>query len=227
MSKIIDFIINICKWPVALLLLLYVPALIMSFEYFNFNTIKFYAFAGGVLFYGVMVIVAGYNTCESMQIISHELTHTFFAYLTLHNAGRIRLNPDGSGGSMIIKGQGNWIISLSPYFFPLFAAFYMLLMPAILIMSDNHWMVYCVFGFFVAYYWVTVLSQVHLGQTDIIKEGYVFSAIIIIGGNLLLTGILFSYTNKSWAGIGQYFRIVQRLQLQNIEWLNNLISQYF
>ena len=227
MSKIIDFIINLCKWPVALLLLLYVPALIMSFEYFNFHTIKFYAFGGGVLFYGIMLVVAGYNTCESMQIISHELTHTFFAYLTLHNAGRIRLNPDGSGGSMIITGKGNWIISLSPYFFPLLAMIYMLLMPAILIIADNHWLVYCILGFFVAYYWVTVISQVHPGQTDIIKEGYLFSAIIIIGGNLLLTGILFSYTNKSWAGIGQYFQVVQKLQLENINRAKDLISQYF
>lgn len=227
MSKIIDFVINICKWPVALLLLTYVPALIMSFSYFNFNTIKFYAFGGGILFYGVMIVFSGYNICKSMQVISHELTHTFFAYLTLHNAGRIRLNPDGSGGSMSIHGKGNWIISLSPYFFPLFAVCYMLLMPEILKMFDNHWMVYCVFGFFVAYYWGTVISQVHPGQTDIIREGYVFSAIIIIGGNLLLTGILFSYTNKAWSGIEQYFRVVQRLHLQNVEWADNLIRQYF
>ena len=227
MSKILDFIINICKWPVALILLLYMPALVMSFEYFNFHTEKFYAFGGGVLFYGVMIVVAGYNTCASMQIISHELTHTLFAYLTLHDAGRIRLNPDGSGGSMIIKGKGNWIISLSPYFFPLLAAVYMLLMPGILIMADNHWLVYCVLGFFVAYYWVTVISQVHAGQPDIINEGYIFSAIIIIGGNLLLTGILFAYTNKSWDGIEQYFNVVQQLQLKNIEKMTDLIRQYF
>lgn len=226
MSKFVDFIINICKWPLAVIILLYIPAFVQSYHFFNFHNVKFYAMAGGALFYGVTIVMAGYNTCESMQIISHELTHTVFAYLTLHNAGRIRVNPDGSGGSMILKGQGNWIISLSPYFFPLFAFIYMLILPGILIMASGHWLVYSVLGYFIAYYWATVISQVHLQQTDIIKEGCVFSAIIIIGLNLFVTGILFAFTNKSWDGVWQYFHIVQKLAIKNAVWILDLVESY-
>lgn len=226
MSKFIDFCINLCKWPVAILIILYIPAFAQTYSYFNFYNPKFYAMAGGALFYGLTIIMAGYNTCASMQIISHELTHTVFAYLTLHNAGRIRVNPDGSGGSMILKGTGNWIISLAPYFFPLFAAVYMLILPAILTMADGHWMVYSILGYFVAYYWATVISQVHFEQTDIIKEGYIFSAIIIIGLNMFVTGILFAFTNKSWAGVWQYCHIVHKLTIKNLVWLLDLIEPY-
>lgn len=226
MSKFIDFIINLCKWPVAIILLVYLPALIQSYHYFNFHNAKFYAMAGGALFYGVTILFAGYNTCASMQIISHELTHTVFAYLTFHNAGRIRVNPDGSGGSMALKGIGNWMISLAPYFFPLFAFIYMLILPGILIMASGHWLVYSVLGYFIAYYWATVISQVHSEQTDIIKEGYVFSGIIIVCLNALVTGILFAFTNKSWSGVEHYLQIVQKLTVKNILWVLDLIEHY-
>jgi len=226
MSKFVDFIINLCKWPVAIALLVYLPAFIQSYQYFNFHNIKFYAMAGGALFYLVTIFVAGYDTCASMQIISHELTHTVFAYLTFHNAGRIRVNPDGSGGSVAIRGSGNWIITLAPYFFPLFAAIYMLILPGILIMASGHWLVYSVLGYFVAYYWATVLSQVHAEQTDIIKEGYIFSGIIIVCLNIPVTGILFAFTNKSWAGVEQYLQIIQKLTVKNIEWVSDLIEPY-
>ena len=226
MSKFFDFIINLCKWPVAIALVVYLPAFIESYQYFNFHNAKFYAMTSGALFYLLTIFVAGYDTCASMQIISHELTHTVFAYLTFHNAGRIRVNPDGSGGSMVLKGSGNWIITLAPYFFPLFAAIYMLILPGISIMASEHWMVYSVLGYFVAYYWATVISQVHLEQTDIIKEGYAFSGIIIVCLNVLVTGILFAFTNKSWLGVGHYLRIIQKLTVQNIERVTDLITSY-
>ena len=162
-----------------------------------------------------------------MQIISHELTHTFFAYLTFHDAGRIRLNPDGSGGSMVLKGQGNWLITLAPYFFPLFAFFYMIFMPWLLDISDNHWIVYGIFGYFIAYYWAAVLDQTHPKQTDIIKEGYWFSIIFIIGANLYMTGIMLAFTSKSWLGVKTYLQLITRLNLDNAQKICELIAQNF
>lgn len=213
MARYIDIFLLWIKWPVALFLLLSVPALLRSFDYFNFLTPKYYALAGGVILYFVTMVTAGYNVCHNMQIISHELTHTFFAYLTLHDAGRIRLNPDGTGGSMILKGRGNWIITLSPYFFPLFAFFYMLLMPFLLRISGEHWLVYGVFGYLIAYYWVTVAEQVHPKQTDIIKEGYIFSIITIVAANLWTTGIMLAFTSKLWEGVKIYLSLVWSLNL--------------
>ena len=214
MNRIIDFFINLTKWPVAIFLLLSIPALLESFEHFNYASTKVYAFGGGVLLYASAILFAGYNTCRNLQVISHELTHTVFALLTLHSAGRIRVNPDGSGGSMQLKGGGNWLITLAPYFFPLFAFLYMLIMPYLLRASDSSWIIYTVYGFLIAYYWATVLDQVHPKQTDIIREGYIFSTIIIIGANLYISGIALAFNSQQWVGVSKYMRLIAKLNRQ-------------
>ena len=224
MARIIDLILKILKWPVAVFLLLSIPALLQSYDYFNFRNIKFYAMGAGVLFYVLTILMAGYNNCHTMQVVSHELTHIFFAHLTFHNAGRVRINPDGSGGSMIVKGGGNWLISLAPYFFPLFAFLYMLVMPTLLKISNESWMVYAVYGYFIAYYWATVLEQVHPKQTDIIKEGYIFSIIFIVGANLYTTGMMLAFNSKLWAGIDVYLRLVMKLNIETMRYFASLIS---
>lgn len=227
MSKVIDYILNLCKWPIACFLLFCLPALYKSFDFFDFFTLKFYALGVGIAFFCFTLLAAGYNMRHSMQIIAHELTHTFFAYLTLHKAGRIRLNPDGSGGSMLLKGYGNWLISLSPYFFPLFAFFYMLIMSPLAEATDEHLLLYAILGYFLAYYWSTVLSQVHVGQTDIIEEGYVFSAIVIVSANMFVTGAILAYCSQLWQGVKLYLLLVNKLNIDNIKYIENLIASYF
>ncbi len=225
MARIIDWILKVLKWPTALFLLLSVPALLQSFNYFNFMNVKFYALAGGIAVYVLTILTAGYNNCHTMQVVSHELTHTFFAALTFHGAGRVRVNPDGSGGSMVVKGGGNWLITISPYFFPLFAFLYMLIMPGLLRISDGHWLVYGIYGYFIAYYWATVIEQVHPKQTDIIKEGYIFSAIVIVGANLYTTGIVLAFNSKLWAGVDVYLRLVNKLNIENMRRAIDLVTQ--
>lgn len=212
-TKIIDLIFKIIKWPVALFLLISIPALLQSYNYLATNTIKFYAFVGGAVIYLATMLFAGQNISRTMQIISHELTHLLFAYLTFHDAGKIRINPDDSGGEMSVKGGGNWLITLSPYFFPLFSFLYMLLMPGLVIASDEHFLVYGIFGYFFGYYWGTVLSQVHPQQTDITKEGYLFSAIFIVGANLYTTGIILAFNSKLWEGAREYLSLVWKLDI--------------
>ena len=98
----------------------------------------FYFLGTGIILFWVTALSAGREMRSQIQTIAHELTHTLFAFLTLHLVKRVRLNPDGSGGSMAFSGQGNWLITLAPYFFPLFAFLYMLIMPWLLQISDNY-----------------------------------------------------------------------------------------
>lgn len=227
MGRFLDFIINLLRWPVAILLVLNIPAFAMALTHVNFYNLKFYAFGAGVIFYVVTAFMSGSEIRSSMQIVSHELTHALFAYLTCHWVGRIRLNPDDSGGSMTLRGRGNWLITLSPYFFPLFTVLFMLIMPALLSAFEGKFeklLIYAIYGFFAAYYWATVISQVHTEQTDIIREGFFFSGIIIVGGNLLVTGIIFAFCTRLWDGVGIYFKILEKLNLQYVEALKNLLG---
>lgn len=219
MSKVLDWVINALRWLAAMYLLLSVPALLEAYSYFNFFTLKFYALGVGILFFAFTLIAAGYNMRRSMQIIAHELTHSLFAFLTFHKVGRIRLNPDGSGGSMQLKGHGNWLITLAPYFFPLFAFFYMLVMPVLAEVFQSHLLLYAILGYFLAYYWSTVLSQVHVNQPDIIAEGYGFSAMVIVGANLYVTGMILAFCSQFWHGIGIFLALVNRLNLAYLQQL--------
>lgn len=227
MNKLIDGLINLCRWPVALAALCVLPALVKSYQHFNFYTKEFYFVGAGIAFFWVVAFTVGSQVRHQIQIIAHELTHTLFAILTLHFVKKIRLNPDGSGGSMQLSGHGNWIIILAPYFFPLFAALYMLIMPSLLRLTGNYWLIYAIFGYFIAYYWETVLSQVHTKQSDIIRCGYVFSGIIIVCFNLFVTGSLFAFVRHSWQGLGLYWQLLYKLNLENCQLVQNLISQYF
>lgn len=227
MGRICDFIINALRWPVAILLLLNIPAFAMGLTHINFYSLKFYAFGAGVAFYVITALMSGADIRSSMQILSHELTHALFAYLTFHWVGRIRLNPDDSGGSMSLRGRGNWLISLSPYFFPLFTFLYMMIMPSLLEIFEGtteKMLIYAILGYFAAYYWATVLSQVHGGQTDIINEGFLFSAIVIISGNLFVNGIIFAFCSKLWNGVNTYGNILLHLNLQYVDMLKNLLQ---
>lgn len=227
MHKIMDYIVNLLKLPAALYLLFSVPALVTVYRYFDFYTFKFLMVGAGFVFFWGTIFLSGYTTRNSMQVISHELTHTFFAYLTLHNAGRIRLNPDGSGGSMQLNGHGNWLISLAPYFFPLFAFFYMLLMPYLLKVSDNNWVVYAILGYFLAYHWLVVLTQVHPRQTDLSQVGFIFSGIVIVGANLFSNGIVLAFASKSWDGVFTFLRLVQKLNVEHAQKIYALIAANF
>ena len=84
-------------------------------------------------------------------------------------------------------------------------------------------MVYAVYGYLIAYYWATVLEQVHPKQTDIIKEGYIFSMIFIVGANLYTTGMMLAFNSKLWAGIDVYLRLVMKLSIENLRYFVSLI----
>ena len=226
MGRICDILLYLLRWPAAVFILLNIPALAEALAHINFYNAKFYAFSAGATFYIITAFMSGADVRSTMQIISHELTHALFAYLTFHWVGKIRLNPDDSGGSMTLRGRGNWFISLSPYFFPLFTFLFMLIMPQLLKIFDGTFekaLIYATLGYFAAYYWTTVLSQVHSKQTDIINEGFFFSGIIIIGGNLFVNGIIFAFCSKLWTGVDKYFEILTKINLHYLEILKNFL----
>ncbi len=226
MGRICDILLYLLRWPAAVFILLNIPALAEALAHINFYNAKFYAFSTGAAFYIITAFMSGADVRSTMQIISHELTHALFAYLTFHWVGKIRLNPDDSGGSMTLRGRGNWFISLSPYFFPLFTFLFMLIMPQLLKIFDGTFekaLIYATLGYFAAYYWTTVLSQVHSKQTDIINEGFFFSGIIIIGGNLFVNGIIFAFCSKLWTGVDKYFEILTKINLHYLEMLKNFL----
>lgn len=223
MSDILDKFVNLFKWPAAVLALWTVPAFFQSLDYFGFRNIYFISLVGGFFMYFIAQVSMDSGAKTSMQIIAHELTHSFFAVLTFHKVKHIRVADDNSGGSMGFVGEGNWLIIIAPYFFPLFCLVYMIGASIYLKVMPMTWVISVLFGYFVGYHVDTVASQIHDKQTDLKEVGYPFCFMFLPGANFWILGCLLAYNSRGWDGIGVYQRLLWKLNLDNLGYLFSLI----
>ena len=223
MSTILDKFINLLKWPVALWALWSIPAFFQSLEYFNFKNLKFIALLGGFFMFFVARTSMDSSVKTSMQIIAHELAHSFFALLTFHKIKNIRIAEDDSGGSMSFEGEGNWLIIIAPYFFPLFCFFFMIGVGIYMKFAPLNWIVSAVFGYFIGYHVDTVASQIHEKQTDLPKVSYLFCAMFLPGANFWAIGSMLAFNSQGWQSFFVYQELINRLNLNNFNLLINMI----
>ena len=219
MSVLLDRIINFFKWPIALYMFISLPAFYKSIDFFDFKNFQSAALGAGFFMYYMAKTMADSSVKTSMQIIAHELTHSFFALITFHKVEHIRLDPDNTGGEMGFKGEGNWLIIIAPYFFPLFGFFYMLAMqflPQNLIFNG-------ILGYFLGYHTDTVGSQIHDKQTDLPKVSYKFCWLFLPGANFWVIGSFLAFNRRGWEGIKVYFDLINHLNLQNLNYLLNML----
>ena len=159
MQVLIDRFITLLKWPLALYMLISIPAYIRSLYYFNFVNIKFIVLGAGFILFFIARQMADASVKTSMQIVAHELTHAFFALLTFHKVKHIRVEADDSGGSMGFEGEGNWLIIIAPYFFPLFGFFYMLFISVWTSFAPMNLILNGILGYFLGYHMDTGLRR--------------------------------------------------------------------
>ena len=126
MQTLLNKFIELLKWPVAIYMLLSLPAFIQSISYFGIGNIPTIALIGGFLAFFIIRGFMDNDSKTTMEIPAHEMTHAFFALLTLHKVKSLRVNPENDGGAMSFEGPANWLIIIAPYFFPLFGMCVML-----------------------------------------------------------------------------------------------------
>lgn len=230
MRHTIDKVLETLKWPVAIFVLLSLPALVqsISFKYFNFASGKYLALIAGFFIFFVSRTIADKSVRVGMQVLAHEFTHAFFALITFHKINHIRLNPDDSGGEVGFKGKGNWLIIIAPYFFPLFAFFYMVVVSIYTSFAPINGTVNLVLsgflGYFLAYHIDTVSSQIHDKQTDLPKVSYRFCWIFLPGANIWAIGSILAFNSKGWASLFAYQGLIGKLNMDNLKFLLNLLA---
>ena len=222
MSHFLDKFINLFKWPIAIYMLLSLPALFASFQFFDIKSIKTIALLIGLVFFVFSKTMMDASVRTSMQVIAHEFAHTFFALLTFHKIKHIRLNPDDTGGEMGFVGDGNWLIIIAPYFFPLFALIYMIVMS--FLPPQIIW--HGILGYFLGYHIDTVGSQIHDKQTDLPKVGYKFCLMFLPGINLMTIGSILAFNIRGWGGIIKYINLVNQINVQYFHDIKTLLSSF-
>jgi hypothetical protein len=126
-----------------------------------------------------------------LYVFGHEFTHVLWTWLF---GGHVKRFKASAKGGHVIVTKNNFLISLAPYFFPLYAAIVVVIF-VIGHLIWNWWHYILVFhlllgaayAFHVSLTWHILKTE----QSDITQHGYLFSCVIIFLGNIsvLLLGV--------------------------------------
>lgn len=192
--------------------LIYIPAcLLFIFELYRTAQIvipqyKIYTwFAAGMLAYFVLGIFFKRNR-KFLQTFSHELTHTLVGMFFLRRIHSFTAER-GEGVMSYSTGRfklGDTMISLAPYFLPIFTIFFMLIKPVVA--GDAVYIFDALIGFTFAFHIGCFIAQTGSYQTDIQKNGLFYSYLIIatfLALNISL--VLLSIDTNLFPAIKSYF----------------------
>ena len=126
-----------------------------------------------------------------IYVFGHELTHALWTWLF---GGQVKKMKVSSSGGHVVISKTNFLITLAPYFFPLYAVL------VIGLFALGHWLwgwqrffvyFHLLLGAAYAFHVTLTFHTLQTRQSDITSQGYVFSAVIIFLGNVavLLFGI--------------------------------------
>lgn len=121
-----------------------------------------------------------------VYVLGHELTHALWTWLC---GGRVKKFKATARGGHVVVTKSNFLIVLAPYFFPIYAVAVVLgfaLGHVLFGWSDYlvwfHLVAGAAYGFHVTLTWHILQTR----QTDITSQGWLFSAVVIFLGNVLV-----------------------------------------
>jgi hypothetical protein len=126
-----------------------------------------------------------------LYVVGHELTHAIWVWLF---GGSVRKFKATSGGGHVVVDKTNFLIALSPYFFPLYAILVVIVFLAghlIWGWKDFFVWFHLLVGAAYAFHVTLTAHILKTEQSDITSHGYLFSAVVIYLGNVvvLLVGL--------------------------------------
>lgn len=155
----------------------------------------------GLVFGAGLVLYAAVHICLyrpiTVHVFGHELTHVLWAWIF---GGKVKQFKASKEGGRVIVTKTNFIIRLSPYFFPLYSILVICLYGLIsLIAGHNRWFVYCVFtlGITTGFHFGMTLYSLRTVQTDLTASGYFFSVLFIVIMNIIILMFLLSFVMES------------------------------
>ena len=143
----------------------------------------------------------GSSIMEFGEVFYHELIHTVYSVMCLKGIKSF-FASDTRGGE-IETSKSNFIIDLSPYFFPIFAVLVSLIRP-IVVQKYYEYLVLCA-GIGTGLHLSSVFHDLKVEQSDIDKNGVLFSFVIIFFLIMIFLGIIISLLNSGYASILEFF----------------------
>ncbi len=156
-----------------------------------------------------------------IYVFGHELTHALWTWVFGGKVKRMKVTSDG--GHVVIT-KTNFLITLAPYFFPLYAVIVIAVFTLGHLIWDWHrYFIYfdLLLGAAYAFHVTLTFHTLQTRQSDITSQGYLFSAVVIFLGNVavllfgipLLTGRVGFFDAAGWfcQSTGDVFQLLQKL----------------
>ena len=222
MTLFIDRLINLCKWPMAitsivcLLPAIHCSARVIALYIESAHTL--YAFIMGLFAYLVFwLLIFKHRTAGSfLSTLEHECTHAIFALLTLHGVTGMRVTWNKGGHIKYTGGEGNWLITISPYFVPTISI--LAVLASQLTSLQNGPVMQCFIGATVGFHLGSSYLELHDAQSDLAKVGYVFSFCFLPTANLLIYSLLLAFIWDGTAGFNSTWDHFWSLSVEAFQW---------
>jgi hypothetical protein len=205
-SVFVDRVFAWIKWPVAILALLLLPSttialLLLAIRIATVPQPMSMFAVGFAVYFALWWFVFRYSRFTFFVTLEHELTHSLFAALTLHRVKGLRVTAT-RGGQMTYVGQGNWLITVAPYFFPTLSLALILAFAAIPInvsgLDDG------LVGASFAYHLTSTWRETRPGQSDIKKAGIWFCVAFLPTANMITAGIVLAFAHAGAPGVSEF-----------------------
>jgi len=155
-----------------------------------------------VIFFAVFLVK---SVPGRVYVFGHELTHAFWTILF---RGKIKeFNVSSKSGS-VITSKSNFLISLAPYFFPIYTfliIFIFYILAFFLPVSKYiEWLFFFV-GVSYSFHIFLNFESLSIGQSDVKKTGKVFSYIVITILNIIMAVVVLKFVAPEKIIIKKYF----------------------
>lgn len=202
----INRLIAWCKWPAAVLAVALLPGALMAAIKLLLQVVTrplpVTMFLSGFVLYSIVWWwIFRRSRFAFILTLEHELTHALFAILTFHRVVGLRATAF-RGGHVRFVGEGNWLITVAPYFFPTLSLFFLAVASAL--PSTVVGVINFVVGGSFAYHMTSTLRETHPGQTDLQQAGVVFCLCFLPAANVVTFGAVLGFVYDGWPGTAQF-----------------------
>jgi hypothetical protein len=158
-------------------------------------------FLGGLLLYFVLLLLSRDRGRSFAHTFEHELTHLVVGLLFFKSPSQFKVGKQD--GETYLSGS-NFVISLAPYFLPLWAMIPLLLLP--LLNPAGTFGALALLGFLYGLHVYSTIHEFGFYQPDVKEHGRIFSLLCVATLNLVMLGIITGAVASGYPGIAEYFR---------------------
>lgn len=168
------------------------------------RTEAFYFFALGAILW--LIAFAGLPRPVVLYVFGHELTHALWVWI---QGGEVHAFQVRRDGGYIIADRRDFLVSLAPYFFPIYAIALILVYGAVGLWYPQIWLyrrwLFALLGAAWSFHLTFTVWMIPKKQTDLLLHGTFFSLVVIYLANLLVLTILLvsACPQVTWAGFGR------------------------